>query len=144
MKETDLELYRWKWHNTTLESRKKKYLGRGILNYSNFWLEYGAFASIMPRLSGKTTMLLKMASMLYKESEDNVLFLTHSSYQKHYLEKIRNHPYTFCTNCNDNILIGKRFEDCHLMIDEFSRIYKFDLDKWLNHNWKSVTMVSSL
>lgn len=143
MRETDLELHRWKWHNLQLKSRKKNHLFN--MSCCAFWRELGAFISVMPRQSGKSTMLMRMVSILSDVSEDqsNFLFVVPTANQKRLADALF-YPYTVHTAFDHNILIRRNFKNCHLMVDEFAHIKRADLDKWLDYNWRSVTMVSSI
>jgi hypothetical protein len=152
MKLIDLEMYRWRFHNdmyvhTRNQFRPDKY---PPITWVQYWKEHGAFVSVLPRQSGKSTMLTILAkSIANRENEmcgdyrivcsffrHNNIF-THAGLDR---KKILNGR-----SVRKGMLDGLQHSDIHLMIDEFDYL---DMNNHLIHvldyPWKSVTMVSSL
>ena len=145
MRQTDLELYRWKWHNEVYLQYKRVQSARESLPLSSYWMEYGAFVSVLPRQTGKTTMLGVIAQKLSTESfiqiivsSDNMKqnFLAKTGLGKNYVCSIEEWLSRLSLQC--------AAEYSHLLVDEFDFIDSFKLKKVLNNEWKSVTMVSTL
>lgn len=139
----DLELYRWRYHNTVHIHTIPK-----IYNFAQYWKEYGAFVSTVPRGVGKTESIIKLVKTLMSKncSEDIVgeflIVVPSPIYVRKFL-KAQIHP--------DNIkfasslrLEGLNLKDTHLFIDEYDYVSKNLLDGILNHPWKSVSMFSTL
>ena len=60
MRLTDLELYRWKFHNDIYIHTTKKWYPSNYpgISWSQYWKEFGAFVSVLPRQCGKSNMIL--------------------------------------------------------------------------------------
>lgn len=143
MKQIDLELYRWGWHNLTKPKYDVKKYGSSLY----YWREYGAFISVTPRQSGKTAMLgIIIKNILRNNKSDKIIVIVPS------ISMIVN----FCkiTKYNSNTVYSPsgfmntthkiNFNDTNLIIDDFYGINKLKLNIIINNMWKSVTMVSSL
>lgn len=152
MRLTDLELYRWRFHNdmyihTVSQHRPDNY---PMMTWSQYWKEYGAFVSVLPRQSGKSQMLVLLAkSITNKENElsgDYLIVCDFREAKTSFIQagldwkKILN-----AKSIGRGSLSGIQHSGIHLMIDEFDFICKKNhLIHVLNHPWKSVTMVSTL
>ncbi|KKL21659.1 hypothetical protein LCGC14_2443240, partial [marine sediment metagenome] len=70
MRLTDLELYRWKFHNDIYIHTIKSWCPGNYPGSSwfQYWKEHGAFISVLPRQSGKSQMIVTMINSLPKEN----------------------------------------------------------------------------
>src|SRR3989344_8748576 len=57
MRQTDLELYRWKFHNDIYMKFKRVQEAKSQMPLFSYWKEVAAFVSVLPRQVGKTTMI---------------------------------------------------------------------------------------
>ena len=142
MKQTDLEIFRWKWHNDVhMKKKNVKIFDAGWARIV-FWKEYAAFTSIMPRQSGKTTMLGQMANILLDDGKQILVFAENknSFYSKTGIsrELIQSEWFSSARMSCQNTL------DTHLLVDDFIHIRKSILNELLDKDWASVTMVGSL
>lgn len=130
MRQADLEMFRHKIHNIT----KKSVVGNTQLY--TYWMEYGAFISIMPRQSGKTMMLERIAKN-YLESGEKVIIVT--DWAKGKFSGMRKISSILLVNrCS-----GIKFNEYNLIIDEFDFISRKCFIDILNYKWKTVTMAGS-
>jgi len=138
MRLTDLELYRWKLHNKFIKS-KKHY---NYMSWVAYWKEVGAFTSILPRQSGKTTMIAKMYNILISSGE-NAIIVSNSIDHLNINHGINYKDlYSIGTIESNNPI--SCFSDCNILIDEFNFIFGLSLSSLLNNPWKSVTCVGGL
>jgi hypothetical protein len=149
MKITDIELYRWKWHNEVYIHAVKKH-HTSFIGSDIYWREYGAFCSVLPRQSGKTSMLIQI-SRIFDEKKEIWLILTPNQgmadaiKQKYLLPKEKVFSASGPGFLNLIRSVVTPFSDIHLLVDEFLFIKELGkLHLALNNPWKSVTMVSSL
>ncbi|KKN34731.1 hypothetical protein LCGC14_0790750 [marine sediment metagenome] len=145
MRLTDLELYRWKWHNEVYLKYKRVQEAKNQLPLSSYWKEYAAFISVLPRQVGKTTMLGVMAKDIAKESFIQIVVPTEYMVNSFFTTTGLGRNYV----CSVETWFSKRSlqlssEYAHLLVDEFGFIDGFKLRDMLNNDWKSVTMVSTL
>lgn len=132
MNQSDLEMFRHKVHNLT--RRKNTGISTDLFTY---WMEYGAFISIMPRQSGKTFMLEKIAQNYLNKGEKVIVLSTNSNIRKNRFNGV---PKFYCKTYPSK---GITHEEYNLIVDEFDFVSKSYLKDTLSHNWKSVTMASS-
>lgn len=130
MRQTDLELYRHKIHNLT---RKKPDFF--VMLPCNYWLEYGAFVSILPRQCGKTEMLVTITKNYSKDGEKIAVYC--KQYDSRFAGILG------AVELKGISLHGICYHDYNLIIDEFDFINNEKLRNIIDHPWKSVTMVSS-
>lgn len=143
MNASDLELYRWKWHNDVfvpcLNPTSVQYYG-----WTGYWKEHGAFVSASPRQIGKTTMLSQIINV-FDEKCEKYLIVFPSSLM---LMTARNNFGFSNAVTADNLVTGGvkgyHHNEIHLMIDEFDHIDNGVTNIILSHAWKSVTMVGTL
>jgi len=153
MRLTDLELYRWKFHHDIYIHTTNKYRpgnsSFGPMNWVQYWKEFGAFVSVLPRQSGKTEMLLTLIHHFDDEEEDyRVIYPLDNMgtmLRQRGVNKYKMIPAKTVTNKTCHMLLGIQHEVINLFVDEFDYIDKKNhLCHILDYPWKSVTMVSSL
>lgn len=114
----------------------------------SYWKEYAAFISVLPRQSGKSTMLKDMVHQFDSRNENHVIFVPNESIQKCLIANVfpngRNKIKPVSFSRIDRLLQGIIYSDMHLLVDEFDMIERPTLDSLLNRNWRSVSMVSTL
>lgn len=143
---TDLELYRWKWHNEVYLKFKRVQAVKYQLPLSSYWKEFGAFVSVLPRQIGKSTMIATMTRIFEGKEEPFIVMVPNMRMALH-----------FCTNQNVSYKnVGADAEwvvsyaksklphITNLLIDEFDFISEDDMNKMLSYDWSSVSMASSL
>ena len=138
MNQTDLEIYRWKLHNRFVNKSPPS----PISSAHEYWGEYGAFVSIMPRQSGKSTMIKRMIDILADDGESDVVVIAVNNTHKAYL--VNNigiaEDIIGCADSYDYGPVGSK-GSCHLFVDEFMYIGNV---QYKNLNWKTMTLVGSL
>lgn len=143
MRMSDLELYKWKLHNDVYTKMQSTNSFKQSMPLYMFWRDFGAFVSIAPRLSGKTTMLANL-SKYFKLSGKNHILIVNSindlQYMCGHFKISRDNVYL----PEPNSMHGINYNNTNLMIDEFMCIDKKILNRILDNNWESVTLVSSL
>ena len=144
MRQADLEMYRWKIHNLTKPKKNKRHSG---CSWRMYWSECGAFVSILPRQSGKTEMIFKMAkSIVNKETrEDYLIVLRSSSFRsnmRYCIDKIGVDYKKVITLGASLSLIN--CSNINLFVDEFDFLDERDLRALIDRPWKSVTMISTI
>ena len=149
MKEIDLELYRWNWYKLRIKDIKAN---RNVaLRLRTFWSEYGVFVSTLPRQSGKSSMIIKMAEILRKEGEAFVIIVPNEQMKDNLSGMapnipsalIRSNPGASVTAYGiPYIHIG--MENVHLLIDEYQIFHEQALSRMLDEDWKSVSMTGTL
>jgi thymidine kinase len=126
MKIIDLELYRW-----SITRRLKKNI----------------FVSTLPRQSGKTTALIRMAQMLKNENEDFVVVVP-SEYIRSYIVSKNIIPKNKIELLITHTLIfnfkGINYSDTNLLIDEYDIFDKSVLRDLTKLPWKSISMIGTL
>lgn len=143
MRHTDLELYRWKYHHDiylpSIKSQKQR-----CNSYYQWWHEYGAFISMLPRQVGKTNMLISLANN-FSESGEDYLFVAHNNRRA---EGIKQQcglvhvvgPGGIYEGCFNGILTTK----VNLLVDEYNSIEKHIMIELLDRNWNTVSMAGTL
>lgn len=150
MRLTDLELYRWKFHNDIYVHTTNKYRPGNypLLNWFQYWIEHGAFVSILPRQSGKSQMIITIINHNDGEKEDyRIICSTRSGFPRFTKAGLdRNKMFEGrSVKKGFHLFQGIKHEEINLFVDEFEHIdMKNHLIHILNYPWKSVTMVSSL
>src|SRR5574337_1021551 len=120
----DLELYRWHWFNLNKKIRDP-------------------FICTLPRQSGKTTMLIKMANMLQRENEDFLIAAPTLS-EKNNITNI----YNITPNkifvmpkqiASANFILRTEgimtYNNRHLLIDEYTQYTKNAVKELLRLDW---------
>lgn len=140
MRLIDLELYKWKWfHNIHLKINQTC-----AENLIDRWKETDAFVSILPRRSGKTTMV-KMLEYQFKSNIEDYLIVVPSVTGMHRAIRCHNFDTKHILSVSQALIDQGFFRNnCNLIIDEFTSIDEMNLDKLLDHNWKTVTMIGTL
>src|SRR5574342_1380688 len=88
----DLELYRWQLHRLgAFNTLKLKPRSMGLSKLT-WWMEYGAFISILPRQSGKTEMLIRMAKILQEEKEPFIFVVPTKTIKDNILQRLNIDP----------------------------------------------------
>ena len=127
----DLELYKWQMHR--------------LSSKPGDWLEYGAFISILPRQSGKTEMLIRMAKILQKENEDFLFVVSKKIYKDNILKRFQIDPKKIEVLMTSTLIFNfktiEKSNKINLLIDEFMTLEKIALQSLLKMDWKSVSMV---
>jgi len=138
----DLELYRWKYHHDIYLPSIKKYTSAIDI----WWQEYGAFVSTVPRQSGKTNMLGKLAYIFDSRNEYFMVVVPTQKYVKAFVNRtgVDRMRVTAATSMYDRCFDGIRTRDIHLLIDEYQRVDKPAIRELLNHDWKTVTMAGTM
>jgi len=146
VRQTDLELYRWKWHNEVYLKFKRVQAVRSQMLLSSYWKEYGAFVSVLPRQLGKTTMLGVIAKHLLQIEGHAVQIIVPTSHMKLSVANKIQLPSNYIKSVVE--FVGSNQSDLssakHLLVDEFDFIDRMHLIMVLDNDWKSVTMVSTL
>ena len=131
----DLEILKWRyfrtWHTNT--ANKAQYT-----SLSRYWMESGAFLSILPRQSGKTTAMIKMATDIIQSGEKACLFVLN----RHIAEQIQGRNPLLKGHVFTNWYPPGVRSNYHCFIDEF--MLNKQLDSILTNDWKSVTGLSSM
>jgi len=141
MRQTDLEMHRWCFHNFV---KQNSHLSSNHLGWRMYWKEVGAFVSMLPRQSGKTTMIIRMIQhVVESEFPDYIVLVRDRSMANNMIQHnvLSNNILTALDGHN---LAGKDTSNTNLFVDEFMFIPGSILNKILDRAWKSVTMVSSL
>ena len=144
MRQSDLELYRWKVHHVTNFHCGRK----NNLSMRQWWKEYGAFISVLPRQSGKTSMLKTLINSFSENGEQYMVLVGPNSMRDHL---VRNHNIPKEKIITSHAYISKlahkpgrsEDQDVNLLIDEFMFISSSTINTILDSEWKTVTMVSS-
>jgi hypothetical protein len=155
MRYIDIELYRWKFHHDIYMKRKDPRFYKQNKSFTNsnvrmqyYWKELGAFISIIPRGSGKSTMLTILAKEFEKNKEKFIIVTPDAQMKGHMISMgIQNKNVISARSYDESTIIrtiGSSPIFCNLMIDEFNLLPKATLDDILGYNWKTVTMVGSL
>lgn len=150
MRLTDLELYRWKFHNDIyIHTTKSHRPPSGFYSsWCNYWREMGAFVSVLPRQSGKSTMIRTIVNSLGQNSEslsgDYRIVSPSESMRRCLIVNLGLDSSKVCIVTNSTALMGVNYSDINLFIDEFMYVHHSYLNAVLDWPWKSVTMVSSL
>lgn len=143
MKHTDLEMYRWKFHHDVYLPSIKSLKQRRHSCYQ-WWYEYGAFVSMLPRQVGKTNMLVALVNN-FNESGEHYLFVAHDNRraedirQKHGLTHVVG-PGGVYEGCFDGVLTA----NINLLIDEYNLIEKHVIIELLDRDWNTVSMAGTL
>lgn len=128
----DLELYKWHWQNLTKISREP-------------------FISTLPRQSGKTTMLMKMANIL-DNNRENFLIIVPTMNEKQLIKnkykiddsKIFILPKSLAAAGfvlkNSGI---NNYKDINLLVDEYTCYNIYAIKELLRLQWKSISMVGT-
>lgn len=134
-----LEMFRWRYHRICVNTGPQS---PRWVSMSCYWRERGAFISVLPRATGKTTMLSKMANRISKDGKrDNVVVITHDLDEARRFRNLSGVPaHRVMAPYSSKIAHST---DMHLLIDEMFRIPPDRLDFILNHRWKSVTMAGT-
>jgi hypothetical protein len=136
MRLIDLELYKWEWFQLATKRATKEHLT------CKYWLESGAFISILPRQSGKTEMLLILADNFDNRNPKEKYFYcipAHYNIKNARFEKIRKK----CCFNGEQFYYGVNHKEYNLLIDDFVYFDRTYLSNVLEHNWKTVTMVGT-
>lgn len=151
MRQIDLELYRWRFHNdiyihTTKRFRPDVY---PMMPWYQYWKEHGAFVSVLPRQSGKSTMITILTKAIINKENglcgDYRIICNFKQIVKTFVLDFDRNKIHFGNSLRKGMFAGLRHSDIHLMVDEFDYIdMKNHLIHALDYPWKSVTMVSSL
>ena len=148
MKEIDLELFRWNWYKLRIKDIKAN--RNAALGLRTFWSEYGVFVSTLPRQSGKTSTIIKMAQMLQDEGQNFLIIVPNEMMKQHLIrvlgsssisKKIRSNPgamTSFYHRAEDD-----RPENTHLFIDEYELIHNQAMGWIMGEDWKSITMLGT-
>ena len=147
MKETDLELFRWNWYR--LRIRDIKANRNAALGLRTFWSEYGVFVSTLPRQSGKSEMIIKMAEALENNGEAFLIIVLNENMKRHlsgmapniYPGKIRTNPGAMMSFYR--LGADSRPEDTHILIDEYEHLHNQAMGWIMNENWKSISLIGS-
>lgn len=145
MKQVDLELYRWKFHNTVYAPSVAKH--KYHCGLSMWWREYGAFVSVLPRQSGKTTRFIKTIADDFEKKDEHYMIFTHNrgaAKSLHHLTGISERKITPISSMYNDCFNGIMTGEVNLLIDEFMSIDDVRRNMLLDHEWKSVTMISTL
>jgi hypothetical protein len=145
MNMTDLELYRWKIFRDIYLKQSSVQNSRNVSSMSHYWKNIAAFTSVLPRRVGKTNMLCKMVEII-AATGDNVYIIPLNMTCKTYIYKmLRRHFYgTVPNNCKVVFTSDVKSLKGHLFIDEFLYFDNKILNKILDNQWETVTMVSGL
>ena len=113
-----------------------------------WWVEEGAFISMLPRQSGKTEMLIRMAKIFQSEKEDFVFAVHHSATKINILRRfpINSNKVEVITGAiAGNMFDGmENISDTHLLVDEYMYVNKNSLKAIISQDWKSISMVGGL
>lgn len=144
MRHTDLELYRWKFHNTVYAPSVAKH--QTHVSRSGWWREHGAFVSVLPRGCGKTSIFIKTIINEFKSKAEHYMVVAHNSSRVKslaYMLEADKHV-TSLTSMYNDCFNGCATMDVHLVLDEFMLMDDTRRNILLDNDWKSVTMISSL
>lgn len=136
LSQVDLEKYRYKIHCLSVPKKSENE------SWARYWQEVGAFASILPRQTGKTTMLFEIAQRKVEKNE-KCLFVRGIFTSDNRFEDLGIRCESAERLIHSGIWMANN-EDTHLLVDEFMWVDKNDLRRIMGTNWKSVVMVSSL
>ena len=141
MRLTDLEFYRWRFQNNFHLTSRQKHCNMSWLEY---WQEYGAFTSILPRQVGKSTMLKNMVDFLVSREENDIWIVCNNlKAADHLVYNIGIHKYMVFVNMHASCkMITEKTSGVHLFMDEF--LYTDGWEDFLKRPWKSVTLISTL
>jgi len=142
---TDLEMYRWRWHNDIfLQQKNIKRLKENYLHCEQYWKEIGAFTSVLPRQSGKTTMIGKMIDFVATQSNKRnyVVFVSQLATVWHFCKTTGLPTDGVKVSLSEFATEMTAPENYHLFVDEF--LYAAELHELLRYYWASVTLVGSL
>ncbi len=143
----DLELYRWQLHrfksHTVVKLKTRTFSHQG-------WWENFAFVSMLPRQSGKTEMIIRMAKILNEQGEDFIIVVPNEQFKKNILGRshidnslIEVIPTAsaalnfYFKNINDHSKVN-------LLVDEYQLLHKDALKGLFRYNWSSVSVVGGL
>jgi len=145
MNAINLELYRWKMHRIKVGSFKSN------IGYprSNWWMEEGAFVSVMPRQSGKTELLIRMAKMLQKEKEDFMFIVRSENAKNNILNRFPINPKLIEVVLTATLAfnfkgIVESVNHINLLVDEYTFINENAMRELTRMDWKSISMVGGL
>ncbi len=143
MRQTDLELYRWKWHRDVYINKKGPRNHYSKSGCGLYWKEFGAFISIMPRQCGKTTMIGQMMRMCEEDGEKVFAIVSGPHAIKYFCNTTGAHTCDVTYSYDSNI---PYLDICNtnLFLDEFTYFRSGDVDTILSNQWKSITMVGTL
>ena len=146
----DLELYKWQLHRMgAFNSLKLKSRSVGISKLA-WWAEGGAFISMMPRQSGKTEMMIRMAKIFQKENQEFLFVVPYSDMKKDILRRFPINEnkievlMTATTAFNFGRVPSREYKNTNLLIDEYNLLHKDALKNLFNMDWKSVSMTGGL
>jgi hypothetical protein len=139
----DLELYRWSLVMLIDHSSAYKTYPGTSPWWRIYWQEYGAFVCTLPRRSGKTTMLKKMADHFRKNGEEYAIFIPRLGMASSMVQMGFD-----IHKIHSGIARGLEYNKINLLVDEyqeFSSAHVSDeLKNALTYGWKSVSMVGTL
>jgi hypothetical protein len=145
MRQTDLELYRWKFHNDIYMKYKRVQEAKSQMPLFSYWKQEAAFISVLPRQSGKTHMLSDIIMEFDCRKEDYIIFVPSDSIRMVISNNFRIKRNQIIIATND---VSRIFtivpSKTHMLVDEFDLIERTTLNNILNYDWRSVTMVSTL
>lgn len=147
MNQVDLELYRWKFHNTVYAPSIAKRKYRHSIGMSSWWREYGAFVSVLPRQSGKSTRFIKtLVNDFERTGEDYMIVVPKQGMAKSlaHMTRINAQKITAIGSMYEHCFDGIATREVNLLIDEFMFIDDIRRNMLLDHDWKSVTMIGTL
>ena len=144
-----MEFSRWKAHQASVKEakmwgRELKFSDKGI------WCELAAFSSILPRRSGKSTLIKRMVRELQRSDEDHsdipcLILVPFLAQVKQFNDMAgRAIIATIASELSYHPPGSFRHANTHLFIDEFLLIPQDELRSKLDHCWKSVTLIGSL
>lgn len=143
MNVVDLELYRWQLHRAGTKFHRLKQKTKFAWS-----LESGAFISMLPRQSGNTELLIRIAKILQEEKEDFIFVVAHNNMRNIILSRLSMDPkkieviMTATTAFNFKNIENK--EQINLLIDEYMLIDRHAMREMFKMNWKSISMTGGL
>lgn len=111
-----------------------------FLSQASWWKEVGAFVYILPRQTGKTETVLS----LYRENPASKIVVRNTDTALRLLGRGCCRDDVFSAPNLQNQMIGLRFEEINLFVDEFMFLDEKTM-KWIyEQNWKSLNLISTL
>lgn len=145
----DLELYKWQLHRLgAFGIPKLKPRNMGISKFS-WWMEYGAFISMLPRQSGKTEMLIRMAKMFQTEGQNFLFVVPNATMRNEILRRFSIDPKHIEVVMTATLSFNFKYMDTrpqhtNLLVDEYTLLHNDAIKGLFKMDWKSISMTGGL